>query len=68
MAAVANVLIRAACPSNLVVTWSPLTLQELRSPANASHYVVTYAPTSSSETAETAQISYLEGAMVSVLP
>lgn len=41
-AVVTVISVMPACPANLLVTWSPLTLDQLHAPAENSSYVVSY--------------------------
>ncbi len=42
VAMVMNISVMAGCPSNLLVSWSPLTPEQLRAPVENSSYVVSY--------------------------
>ena len=42
IAMVMNISVVAGCPSNLLVSWLPLTPEQLRAPAENSSYVVSY--------------------------
>ncbi len=62
VAMVMNVSVEAACPSNLLVSWSPLTPAELRAPAGNSSYEVSYMPTAGVDSVSVVEVPYAQHA------
>ncbi len=64
VATVVGVAVKGECPSSLNVSWTPLSVSELRGPDHASFYYITYSTLQGS--LDSVTIPYLSGSSVKI--